>query len=141
MDNFELFRKSAEIFANQGAPPVSTTPVVNLPPVSTTLAAFLPLLVLLIPVANLPVERFFPFSTSVSDTGHPELLISPGIFEKIRNGLIVYSGKQIFMERKPEVENLVALTLKGCDAYKGTKLETIRRNGCGGGEGGVKKRR
>ncbi len=39
MDNFAFFRKSAEIFANQGAPPVSTTPVVNLPPVSTTLAA------------------------------------------------------------------------------------------------------
>jgi hypothetical protein len=34
-----LLRKFAEIFASQGAPPVSTTPVVNLPLVSTTLAA------------------------------------------------------------------------------------------------------
>ncbi len=31
-----FFRKFAEIFARQGAPPVSTTPVANLPPVSTT---------------------------------------------------------------------------------------------------------
>jgi hypothetical protein len=31
--------KFAEIFASQGAPPVSTTPVANLPPVSRTLAA------------------------------------------------------------------------------------------------------
>jgi len=36
LDRFEFFRKFAEIFANQGAPPVSTTPVANLPPVSTT---------------------------------------------------------------------------------------------------------
>jgi hypothetical protein len=33
---FEFFRKFAEIFASQGAPPVSTTPVANLPPVSVT---------------------------------------------------------------------------------------------------------
>ncbi len=38
-----IFRKFAEIFASQGAPPVSTTPVENLPPVS---------LVVLIPVAT-----------------------------------------------------------------------------------------
>ncbi len=35
-----FFRKFAEIFASQGAPPVSLTPVANLPPVSTTPAAF-----------------------------------------------------------------------------------------------------
>ncbi len=34
LDRFEFFRKFAEIFASQGAPPVSTTPVANLPPVS-----------------------------------------------------------------------------------------------------------
>jgi hypothetical protein len=28
-DRFEFFRKFAEIFASQGAPPVSTTPVAN----------------------------------------------------------------------------------------------------------------
>ncbi len=33
-DRFEFFRKFAEIFASKGAPPVSTTPVANLPPVS-----------------------------------------------------------------------------------------------------------
>ena len=40
LDRFEIFRKVAEIFASQGAPPVSppvsTIPVANLPPVSTT---------------------------------------------------------------------------------------------------------
>ncbi len=35
LDRFKFFRKFAEIFASQGAPPVSTTPVANLPPVST----------------------------------------------------------------------------------------------------------
>jgi hypothetical protein len=55
LDRFEFFRKFAEIFASQGAPPVSTTPVATttpaekLPPVSTT------------PVAN--------FLTGISDTG------------------------------------------------------------------------
>jgi hypothetical protein len=34
-----FFRKFAEIYASQGAPPVSTTPAANLPPVSTTLVA------------------------------------------------------------------------------------------------------
>jgi hypothetical protein len=29
LDSFEFFRKFAEIFASQGAPPVSTTPVAN----------------------------------------------------------------------------------------------------------------
>ncbi len=29
LDRFEFFRKFAEIFASQGAPPVSTTPVAN----------------------------------------------------------------------------------------------------------------
>jgi hypothetical protein len=39
LDRFEFFRKFAEIYASQGAPPVSTTPVANLPPVSATPAA------------------------------------------------------------------------------------------------------
>jgi hypothetical protein len=29
LDRFEIFRKFAEIFASQGAPPVSTTPAAN----------------------------------------------------------------------------------------------------------------
>jgi hypothetical protein len=52
LDRFEFFRKFVEIFASQGAPPVSTTPVANLPPVSTT------------PVAN--ISTIF---ASVVDTG------------------------------------------------------------------------
>ncbi len=31
LDRFEFFRKFAEIFVSQGAPPVSTTPVANFP--------------------------------------------------------------------------------------------------------------
>ncbi len=51
---FWISWKFAEIFASQGAPPVSTTPVANLPLVSTTSRQILPRvsLVLLIPVAN-----------------------------------------------------------------------------------------
>ncbi len=67
---FEFFRKFAEIFASQGAPPVSTTPVANLPPVSTTPAAKLPP-VSTTPVANLPpvsatpVANFSTFSLAL----------------------------------------------------------------------------
>ncbi len=38
-DRFEFFRKFVEIFVSKGAPPVSRTPVANLPAVSTTPAA------------------------------------------------------------------------------------------------------
>jgi hypothetical protein len=73
-DRFEFFRKFAEIFASQGAPPVSTTPVANLPPVSTTPAAKLPP-VSTPPVANLPpvsatpAANFYTIFASVVDTG------------------------------------------------------------------------
>ncbi len=52
LDRFEFFRKSAEIFASQRAPPVSTTPVANLPPVSET-----------------PVANFSTSFASIVDTG------------------------------------------------------------------------
>jgi hypothetical protein len=52
LNRFEFFRKFAEIFASQGAPPVSTTPVANLPPVSAT-----------------PVANFSTIFASVVDTG------------------------------------------------------------------------
>ncbi len=74
-DRFEFFRKFAEIFTSQGAPPVSKIPVVNLPPVSTTPAAKLPL-VSTTPAANLPPVSATPeanFATSfasVVDTGN-----------------------------------------------------------------------
>ncbi len=51
LDRFEFFRKFAEIFASQGAPPVSTTPVAIFPPFS---------LRLLLPVANLPPVLTIP---------------------------------------------------------------------------------
>jgi hypothetical protein len=52
LDHFKFFRKFAEIFASQGAPLVSTTPVANLPPVSAT-----------------PVANFSTIFASVVDTG------------------------------------------------------------------------
>ncbi len=65
LDRFEFFRKFAEIFASQGAPPVSTTPIAkwwkNLSPVSTT------------PVANFSnifasvVDKGGKFVTGVND--------------------------------------------------------------------------
>jgi hypothetical protein len=63
LDRFKFFRIFAEIFASQGAPPVSTTPVANLPPVSAT------------PVANFStifasvVDTGGKFATGVNDTG------------------------------------------------------------------------
>jgi hypothetical protein len=74
LDHFDFFRKFAEIFASQGAPPVSATPVANLPPVSTTPVAKLPP-VSMTPVANLPpvsappVANFSIIFASVVDTG------------------------------------------------------------------------
>jgi hypothetical protein len=74
LDRFKFFRKFAEIFESQGAPPVSTTPVENLPPVSMTPAAKLPL-VSTTPEANLPpvsatlVANFSTIFASVVDTG------------------------------------------------------------------------
>jgi hypothetical protein len=59
LDRFEFFRKFAEIFASQGAPPVSTTPVANFPPVSAT-----------------PAENFYTIFASVVDTGGK---FAPGI--------------------------------------------------------------
>jgi hypothetical protein len=72
LDRFEFFRKFAEIFASQGAPPVSTTLVANLPPVSTT-PAEKP--VSTTPVTNLPpvsatqVANISTIFASVIDTG------------------------------------------------------------------------
>jgi hypothetical protein len=60
LGSFQIFPKIHGNIASQGAPPVSmsrsTTPVADLPPVSTTQRQILPLvqLVLLIPIANLP---------------------------------------------------------------------------------------
>ncbi len=52
-----MFRKFAQIFESQGAPPVSTTPVVNLPPVSTILAT------------NFATSSAGVVDTGVNDTG------------------------------------------------------------------------
>jgi hypothetical protein len=77
-DHFDFFRKFADLFAFQGAPPVSTTQAANF---STSFASF--------------VDTGGIFATGVNDIGGKfatgvnaslELRISPRIFEKIRNG-------------------------------------------------------
>jgi hypothetical protein len=51
-DSFKFFRKFAEIFASQGAPPVSTTPVANFPTIFASI-----------------VDTGGKFTTGVNDTG------------------------------------------------------------------------
>ncbi len=60
---FRIVRKFAEIFAIQGAPPVSPTSVAKLPPVSTTPVANLP------PVSTPPAANFSTSFASIVDTG------------------------------------------------------------------------
>jgi hypothetical protein len=55
LDRFEFFRKFAEIFASKSAPPVSTTPVANLPPVGKIAAGI--------------SDTGGKFATGVSDNG------------------------------------------------------------------------
>jgi hypothetical protein len=70
-DSFKFYRKFAEIFISQGAPPVSmtlvanlsTTPAAKLLLVSTTQAANLPL------VSTILVANFATSFTSIVDTG------------------------------------------------------------------------
>jgi hypothetical protein len=72
LDRFEFFRKFAEIFASQGASPVLTTPVANLPLVSTSPAAILSTTPVgnLPPVSATPVANFSTiFATGVNDAG------------------------------------------------------------------------
>jgi hypothetical protein len=59
LDRFEFFRKFAEIFASQGAPPVSTTPVADLPPVSANFST----------IFASVVDTGSKFATGVNDTG------------------------------------------------------------------------
>jgi hypothetical protein len=63
LDHFEFFQKFSEIFASQGAPPVSSTPAAKLPPVSTTPVANLP------PVSAIPVANFSTIFAIVVDAG------------------------------------------------------------------------
>jgi hypothetical protein len=65
LDCFKLFQKLAEIFASEGAPPISMTPVANLPPESTTPAANFSTI-----FANVViVYTGGKFATVVNDTG------------------------------------------------------------------------
>jgi hypothetical protein len=59
------------------------------------------------------IEDFFDLPpVSTTPVVHPKLRISPRIFEKIRNGLMGYSGTgETYSWKKPEVENLVTLSL------------------------------
>jgi len=55
LGHFKFFQKFVEIFASQGAPPVSTTPAANLPPIP---------LELLMPVANLAPVSLTPVANN-----------------------------------------------------------------------------
>jgi hypothetical protein len=111
LDRLKFFQTFAEIFASQGAPSVSTTPVANLLPVSTIPAANLP------PLSKTSLANSHQYQTTpVSKTPvvHLELSpISPQILEKIRNGPngIIRGLMETDPCRKHEVENLVALSL------------------------------
>ena len=127
LDRFEFFRKFTEIFASQGAPPVSTTPVANF---STIFASV--------------IDTGGKFAAGVNDTGGKgkgknlymltllpkgvqtkllkffclkvfsiELRISPRIFEKIRNGpnVIIRGLGETDSRKKPEAKNLLTLSL------------------------------
>ncbi len=60
---FEFFRQFVEIFAAQGAPPVSLTPAENLPPVSLTPVANLP------PVSTTLAKLLAKFAAGAVDAG------------------------------------------------------------------------
>jgi hypothetical protein len=73
LSHFKYFRNFAEIFASQGTPPVSTTPVANLPPVSTGFN-----------------DTGGKFATGVNDTGG-----------KFDTGVNVAGGKLPLVSRTP----------------------------------------
>jgi hypothetical protein len=62
------------------------------------------------------IEDFFHLPTlSTTPMVHLELRISPQILKKLEMALMVYSGawEKLIHEKKPEVENLVTLSLLG----------------------------
>ncbi len=69
MGHFKFFRKFAEIIASQGAPPVSTKPLANLPPVSMPMSMSMTPVAKLPPVLMTPAENFATSSACVVDTG------------------------------------------------------------------------
>jgi hypothetical protein len=69
LDSFKFFRKLAEIFASQGAPPVSTTPVANLPPVSATPLANFSTIFAFSQICLWCQRRRWQFATGINDTG------------------------------------------------------------------------
>ena len=115
LDRFEFFRKFAEIFADQGWPPVSTTPVANFATSFTSVVdtggkqweqyqaadtskwtwrqKFIYMLSLLSKGVPTKLLKFFWLKIffichrwSTTPVVNLELRISPRIFEKIRNG-------------------------------------------------------
>ncbi len=111
------FQVSAAWYCSHYLPPVSATPVANLPPV------------LLIPVAICPRRRWhchrcqqhkgnwwqnlLPVSLIPVANLHLDLRISPRIFEKIRNdpNVIIRGLGEGDSWKKPEAKNLVTLSL------------------------------
>ncbi len=86
LDRFEFFRKFAEIFASQGASPVSTTPVANLPPVSAT-----------------PVANFSTIFASVVDTGGK---FADGVNDASSLGRYVFGSEISYNKAPPRLPGL-----------------------------------
>jgi hypothetical protein len=97
LDRFEFFRKFAEIFASQGAPPVSTTPVAKLPPVSTTPVANLSL------VSATPVANFSTIFASVVDTGGKFATGVANTGGKFATGVVDTGGNFAYQQRRWQI--------------------------------------
>ncbi len=117
---FKFFWKFAEIFAAQGTPPVSLTPVANLPPVSTTLAKLMAIFAAGVVdtddnFAVGVVDISGKFAIGVIDTGAAPWLanISENFRKKIEMVLMGYlwAGGKLIHEKKTEAKNLVTLSL------------------------------
>ncbi len=103
------FKVSAAWYCCHYLPPMSLTPVANLPPVSLVVANLPPVSTTLAKmVENLP-------PVSLTPVVHLDLRISLRIFEKVRNSLngILWGGGETDSWKKPEAKNLVTLSLKG----------------------------
>ena len=136
---FRFFRKFAEIFAAQGAPPVSTTPVANCHryqrhrwqtmglisgcrylKVNLKAKMYICVTSTIQRCPNKIIKIFLLESfchlppVSLTPVANRELRISPRIFEKIRNGpngILRGWGETDSWKKKPEAKNLRTLSL------------------------------
>jgi hypothetical protein len=100
--SFQIFQKFEFTESSQGAPPVSTTPVTNLPPLSITVAVNFA-------TGNAGVlDTGGKFAAGVNDTGGQ---LSPVSMTLAVHNIRLLTLKVNLKERHYRVENLVALSL------------------------------